>query len=150
MIIDNTWKTSMTNRIRVLIDLNVILDTLQMRQPHYTDSARILAYAETGAIEGLVAAHSWTTLFYLYAKDQSADQARVRLTELLQFLAVAPVDQVVVEQALNLPYDDFEDAVQMMAAVRFGAEYLVTRNLQDFKVGPLPVIQPAELLVLLK
>lgn len=140
----------MADRIRALIDLNVILDTLQVRQPHYTDSARLLAHAETGGIEGLVAAHSWTTLFYLYAKDQSADQARIRLTELLQFLAVAPVDQAVVEQALNLPYEDFEDAVQMMAAVRSGAVYLVTRNVPDFKSGPLPVIRPAELLVLLQ
>ena len=140
----------MDDRIKVLIDLNVILDTLQLRQPHYANSARVLAYAETGAIDGTVAAHSWTTLFYLYAKDQSADQARVRLTEMLQFLSVAPVDQAVIEQALNLPYRDFEDAVQMMAAVRSGAEYLVTRNVQDFKAGPLPAIQPVELLALLK
>lgn len=63
---------------------------------------------------------------------------------------MAAVDQLVIEQALNLPYEDFEDAVQMMAAVRSGAEYLVTRNVQDFKVGPLPVIQPAELVALLK
>jgi predicted nucleic acid-binding protein len=140
----------MDDRIKVLIDLNVILDTLQLRQPHYTNSARVLAYAETGAINGMVAAHSWTTLFYLYAKDQSADLARVRLTEILQFLTVAPVDQAVIEQALNLPYRDFEDAVQMMAAVRSGAEYLVTRNIQDFRAGPLQAIQPVELLALLK
>ena len=140
----------MGDRIKVLIDLNVILDTLQLRQPHYENSAQILAYAETGVIDGMVAAHSWTTLFYLYAKDQSADLARVRLTEILQFLTVAPVDQAVIEQALNLPYRDFEDAVQMMAAVRSGAEYLVTRNVQDFKAGPLQAIQPVELLALLK
>jgi hypothetical protein len=62
----------------------------------------------------------------------------------------AAVDQAVIEQALNLPYKDFEDAVQMMAAVRSGAEYLVTRNVQDFKAGPLPVIQPVELLAILR
>ena len=136
--------------IRALLDLNVILDTLQKRDPHYSDSARILAYAETGIIEGLVAAHSWTTLYYLYAKDQSAELARVRLTELLQFLSVAPVDQIVVEQALNLPYRDFEDAVQMMVAVRSKAEYVVTRNVLDFKAGPLPVVRPTELLAVIQ
>lgn len=98
----------------------------------------------------MVTAHSWITLFYLYAKEQSASLARVRLTELLQFFSVASVDQVVIEQALNLPYADFEEAVQMMAAVRSGADYLVTRNIQDYKAGPLPVIKPVELLALLK
>lgn len=139
----------MAGPIKVLFDLNVILDVLQKRPPHFADSAAVLAQAERGALEGFVAAHSWTTLFYLYSKDQSAAQARVRLTELLQFLAVAAVDQRVVEQALNLPYQDYEDAVQMMAALRCGAKYLVTRNVADFAAGPLPVLKPADLLALL-
>jgi predicted nucleic acid-binding protein len=96
-----------------------------------------------------VAAHTLTTLFYLVAKDQSAERARVALTELLQFLSVASVGHTTIEQALNLPYGDFEDAVQMMAAVQADAQYLVTRNVRDYRAGPLPALQPAELLALL-
>jgi predicted nucleic acid-binding protein len=132
----------------VLFDLDVILDVLQRREPFYDMSARALAAAETGLVESWVAAHSLTTLFYLLARYQSAEQARVALTGLLSFLSVAPLDQAVIEQALNLPYSDFEDAVQMMAAVRSGVQYLVTRNVRDYKAGPLPVLQPAELLAL--
>ena len=138
----------MAGKLRILIDLNVILDTLQKREPFYATSARVLACAERGLVEGFVAAHSLTTLFYLIAKDQSAEQARVTLTELLQVLPVAAVDQSTIEQALNLPYKDFEDAVQMMAAVHAGAGYLVTRNVQDYTAGPLPALRPAELLAL--
>jgi predicted cupin superfamily sugar epimerase len=138
----------MAGKLRILIDLNVILDTLQKREPFYTASARALACAETRLVEGLVSAHSLTTLFYLIAKDQSAQHARVTLTELLQFLAVATVDQATIEGALNLPYQDFEDAVQMMAAVQAAAQYLVTRNVKDFQAGPLPALLPAELLTL--
>lgn len=139
----------MATRHRVLIDLNLILDVLQQREPFYLLSARVLAAAETGLIEGYVAAHTLTTLFYLIAKDQSPETARVSLTELLQFLAVAAVDQDTIEQALTLPYKDFEDAVQMTSAVQVGAQYLVTRDVRDYKAGPLAVIQPAELLALL-
>jgi hypothetical protein len=139
----------MVARPKVLFDLNVILDVLQQRQPFYAMSALALASAETGRTEGLVAAHSLTTLFYLVAKAQSAEQARVILGELLGFLSVAAVDQAVIEQALNLPYRDFEDTVQMMAAARAGASYLVTRDATDYRAGPLPAIQPAELVALL-
>lgn len=139
----------MAARRQILIDLNLILDVLLRREPFYLTSARILASAETGQIKGYVAAHSLTTLFYLIAKDQSPDLARISLTDLLQFLAVAPVDQTTIEQALNLPYRDFEDAIQMMAAVQVGADYLVTRNVPDYKGGPLPALQPVELLALL-
>lgn len=138
----------MASKLRVLIDLNLILDMLQNREPFYAKSARVLACAESGLIEGFVAAHTITTLFYLIAKDRSTDMARVALTELLHFLSVATVDHTTIEQALNLPYNDFEDAVQMMAAVQVGAQYVVTRNTQDYKAGPLPVLQPAELLTM--
>lgn len=138
----------MVEPFKVLIDLNLVLDVLQKREPFYLASARVLACAETGLIEGLVAAHTVTTLFYLIAKDQSVDQARVILTNLLQFLSIAKVDQIIIEQALNLPYQGFEDAVQMMAAVQAEAQYLVTRNIKDYKAGPLPALQPAELLAL--
>ena len=139
----------MAARIKALIDLNIILDVLQKRQPFYDASARLLAAVEMGKLEGWLAAHSITTLFYLVAKVQSPQQAKVVITELLQFLSVAQVDQTTLEQALNLPYTDFEDAVQMMAAVQSGAHYLVTRNPRDYKEGPLTVIQPAEILSLL-
>ena len=142
----NTWKRNTAEVVKILIDINVILDTLQKREPFYGASAEVLAHAETGQVEGLIAAHTLTTLFYLIAKDKSAEIARVTITDLLQFLSVAMVDQ---ENALNLPYNDFEDAVQMIAAVQSGAQYLITRNPQDFKAGPLPTLLPVEFLTLL-
>ena len=46
----------MASKPKVLIDLNVILDVLQKREPFYALSARVLACAETGLVEGIVAA----------------------------------------------------------------------------------------------
>ena len=138
------------DKFLVLFDLNIILDVLQERKDFYDFSARLLAYAETGVIQGWLAAHSVTTLFYLIAKDKSPEQARVTLTSLLQFLRIAPVDQNTIEQALNLPYRDFEDAVQMMAALQVHADYLLTRNVRDYQPAPMEVVQPAQLLAILK
>lgn len=136
-------------KLVVLFDLNILLDVLQARPQFYELSAKLLACAETGKIQGWLAAHSITTLFYLFSKSHSPDQARVTLTSLLQFLQIAPVNQVVIEQALNLPYRDFEDAVQMAAALHIRADYLLTRKEKDFQPSPLPVVQPAELLAVL-
>lgn len=133
----------------VLFDLNIILDVLQEQAEFYEFSARLLACAETGKIQGWLAAHSVTTLFYLIAKDKSPEQARVTITSLLQFLKIAQVDQNTIEQALNLPYRDFDDAVQMIVALQIQANYLLTRNPRDYQPAPLPVVQPAELLVIL-
>ena len=139
----------MATKHRVLVDLNLILDVLQQREPFYLLSARVLALAETGQIEGYVAAHTLTTLFYLIAQDRSPEAARISLTELLQFMRVAPVNQETIEQALTLPYEDFKDAVQMISAVQVKAEFIVTRNVRDYKSGPLTALQPSEMLALI-
>jgi predicted nucleic acid-binding protein len=136
----------MADRPLVVIDLNVILDVLQAREPFFEASARVLALAETGKIDGLVVAHSVTTLFYLVSKGGSASDARATLTSLLQFIRIVPVDHGTIEQALNLDYPDFEDAVQMVAALQSRADVLVTRNPKDYQPALLPVMQPIELL----
>ena len=136
----------MADSPKIVIDLNVILDVLQQREPFYETSAALLAAAETGRIEGYMAAHSVTTLFYLIQKGRSSAEARAAITNLLQFLKIAPVDQSTIEQALNLDYRDFEDAVQMISALQCRADYLVTRNVKDYQPILLPVIQPVDFL----
>ena len=101
----------------ILIDLNILLDVLQKREPFYTSSANLLAAVESGRVQGYVAAHSIMTIFYLVQKGESSAGARATITNLLQFLKIAPVDQGTFEQALNLDFRDFEDAVQMISAV---------------------------------
>ena len=130
----------------ILIDLNIVLDVLQRREPFFEASARLLAAVETGLLEGFIAAHSITTLFYLIQKDKSSAEARASITNLLQFLKIAPVNQSTIDQALNLDYDDFEDAVQMISALQCKAEYLITRNITDFQPPLLPVLQPIDFL----
>ena len=136
----------MEDNPKVLIDINILLDVLQMREPFYEASARLLALVEIGQVKGYIAAHSITTLFYLIQKDQSSAQARANITSLLQFLEIAPVTQNTIEQALNLDYRDFEDAVQMISALQCKAEYLITRNVSDYKPALLPVVQPVDFL----
>jgi len=136
----------MSNKPVVLIDLNVLLDVLQKREPFFESSAGLLAAVETGRVEGYVAAHSITTLFYLFQKGRSSAEARAAVTNLLQFIKIAPVDQSTIEQALNLDFHDFEDAVQMISAVQCKADYLVTRNERDYPSALLPVMQPVDFL----
>ena len=136
----------MATKAIILIDINVILDVLQRREPFYEASASVLAGVETGRFEGFIAAHSITTLFYLIQKDKSSAKARASITSLLQILKIAPVNQSTIDQALNLDYSDFEDAVQMISALECKADYLITRNIADYTPPLLPVVQPIDFL----
>jgi predicted nucleic acid-binding protein len=135
--------------MRLLVDLNIVLDVLQKREPHLSDSRAIWQAVETGKIEGFLAAHSMTTLFYLSAKQLGSQKATQIIHDILAVFAVASVDQGVIEQALKLGWRDFEDAVQMAAAMSAKLDYLVTRNRKVYSTQPVPVLEPVECLALL-
>ena len=136
----------MANELVVLLDLNVVLDVLAKREPHYAESQRIWAAVETDQVRGILAAHSVTTLYYLLSKHLDHQHAEASLRDVLQVFSVAMVDETVIQSALALWWEDFEDAVQMAAAAEAGASYLITRNVKDFGDGPLPALTPGELM----
>jgi hypothetical protein len=88
-------------------------------------------------------------LFYLIKNARSAAEARATITNLLQFIKIAPVDQITIDQALNLDYCDFEDAVQMISAVQRKAYCLITRNVKNYQPTLLTVLQPVVFLATL-
>jgi hypothetical protein len=67
----------------------------------------------------------------------------------LTIFEVATVDRQVIDRALVMNLPDFEDAVQAAAAEGVGADYIITRNVGDFRRSPVRAILPAELLTLL-
>jgi len=55
------------------------------------------------------------------------------------------VNRQVLQSALALDFDDFEDAVLHEAACHAGADAIVSRNLKDFGKSKVPVYSPAEM-----
>ena len=57
-----------------------------------------------------------------------------------------PFDRSTLQAGLALPGKDFEDNLQIIAAVDAGLDAVVTRNPSDFAACPLPVLTPQQLL----
>ncbi len=140
----------MGGNVRVLVDLNVVLDVLENREPHFLDSVKIWTAIDKGDVDGCLAAHSLTTLFYIMRQRVGSKQATKLLAHTLNIFSVAPVDEKVIRQAVILDWNDFEDAVQMCAAAQAGADYLITRNVKDFKGASVPAIMPSAFGTLIK
>jgi predicted nucleic acid-binding protein len=136
--------------MHILIDTNLILDVLTSRIPHYQNAALIWAAVETGKAKGSLAAHTINILHYLYARNTSKQTTRTQIARLLQVFTAAPIDGRVIQRALALGWDDFEDAVQMAAAENVRADGLVTRNPKDFRGGNVAIWQPGDFLALLE
>jgi len=130
--------------VKVLLDLNVLLDVVQQRVPHYEASAQVLSCARRGEITAAIPAHAVTTLFYVLRKASGQAVAEATTDWLLQHFEIARIDKTVLEAARALPMSDFEDAV--VAASASDCQFIVTRNVADFTGAPVPVITPSALL----
>ena len=139
----------MAGKFQILVDLNVVIDVVQERQPFYADSASVLDAVVRQEVKGLIAAHSVSTLFYVITRWRNRETAVAAITGLLDVFTVATVDDQVIRKAVIWGWQDFEDAIQMGAALNAQVDYIVTRNKRDFEVQPVPVLSPAGVLALL-
>lgn len=133
--------------MRILIDTNVILDALTGRQPYFDDADRIIKLCADKKVQGYLAAHSISNIFYILRKDLSVEDRRKVLLNLCEILEVEGVDSRKVKSALNrMDFVDLEDCIQDECAATIKADYIVTRNVKDFENSLVPVILPKEFL----
>lgn len=135
--------------MKVVLDLNVVLDVVQNRQPHYQDSAVVLSRARTGDISALLPGHAVTTLYYILAKAAGKAKAGQTVDWLLTHFEIGVADKAILRRARQMSLADFEDAVVASVAEAAHSDYVVTRNVADFAGSPVPAITPADFLVVL-
>lgn len=131
--------------MKVLLDLNVLLDVIQEREPHYAASAEILSRIAWGELEGAVPGHALTTIHYVVSKFGDREIGEEAVEWMLKEVEIVGEDRELFLRARSLGMKDFEDAVVTSAAEHARCDYVVTRNVEDFAGSPIPAITPAEL-----
>jgi predicted nucleic acid-binding protein len=132
--------------VKVVFDTNVVLDVLLDRAPHVGVAARLFALVDNGRVDGMICATTATTIFYIAARSFGRARAHRQVREVLALFSIAPVDRDVLDRALDLEFEDFEDAVLCEAARSAGAAAIVTRDSAGFAGATVPVVDPQELL----
>ena len=133
--------------MNILVDTNVILDVLFDRAPFVKNSTTIMGRVERRTVNGMLCATTLTTIHYLACKHIGKNNGTAAIKKLLQIYQVAPVDYQVLLLALDSGFKDYEDSVLHSAAIKAGAEAIVTRNIKDFALSELPVFTPEEFII---
>lgn len=128
----------------ILVDLNVVIDVVQKRQPHYGASAAVLGQITEGDVSACLPAHAFTTLHYLVSRHQSGATANRVIDWLLRYFEVAGTTRHELLAARQLDWRDFEDAAVALAAKSSACTHIVTRNIRDFRESPVPALTPEE------
>lgn len=135
----------------VLIDTNVVLDYIAKREPYAEHANRIVKMCTLKEINGCVAAHTIINLFFILRNELSIKQRKSVLLKMCRVFTVIGIDNTKILSALeNDSFNDFEDCLQDECADDFNADYLITRNIKDFKNSKVKAIEPNDFLLLFK
>ena len=129
---------------KVFIDTDVILDVAFARDPFFSASKIILAMAENNIIIGAISSNCVANIYYILRKAGGNSQARKFISTIVQYITVITIDHKNVLDALKSKFSDFEDALQHDSAVEHQCEYIITRNIEDYKNAEIPVLLPEE------
>ena len=122
----------------VTVDINVLLDIFQKREPHYAASAQVVSMATAGTLAGVCPAHGLTTLYYLVRKHASKPYAEAAMDRVLGHFQIGNLDSAGWQEARHLPIADFEDAAVATVAKGMASAFIITRNIGDFAGSSVP------------
>jgi len=134
---------------KVLIDLNIVLDMLNMREDHES-AVEIIDKCIKRELKGYICSHELTTLSYFMEKHKYNKKKRIYIiNKMLDIFSITPSTENILREALYSEISDYEDAVIEISAIKEGIEYIVTRNLKDFKKSKIKVCSAREVIAIL-
>lgn len=133
--------------MKVFLDTNILLDILVERDnKEFTENAMtIVELGSNGDIDLYMSVLSVTTIAYVL-KNMPVAKKKVIIKELTSTVKVLPSLPVHVNEMLESPMKDIEDAMQVLSAREGQCDLIVTRNLKDFCDADMPVIDPEDFL----
>ncbi len=114
--------------MRLLFDTNIVLDVLLDRQPFVERSKQLWQAIDEGHVRGYVTATTLTNIFYVARKLVGGEKARAAVKVCLDTFEICPVDRPTLDLAMNIPIDDYEDALQVACARLADVDAIVTRD----------------------
>jgi predicted nucleic acid-binding protein len=131
----------------LFLDTNILIDFLAERQPFSKYVFEIFEKAEKKKVKLYTSSHSFATAHYILKKYFEEKALRESLHTLFDIITIVPVDNTIIKRSLLSKHKDFEDAIQIFAANTIdNLDFIVTRNLKDFKDAGVHVLAPDEVI----
>lgn len=139
--------------MKVFLDTNILIDYLAYRQPFYESARKVLVLSALGEFEPWVGASQITDVFYvLTAGPEKMDSATAKnvLRRLRQHVRVGSLSEAEIDDALESPWEDFEDACVYQTAVALNVDVIISRNQKDFSRSSIKVMDCQEFFAFLE
>jgi predicted nucleic acid-binding protein len=121
------------------------MDIALKRHPFYNHAIILFQKIHDKKLQGNISASTVTDIFYLVQREKGKETAINFLQKLIKVINIVGVDKDTIINALQLEWNDFEDAVQAQAALENEIDIIITRNTKDFqKTKNIRVFSPVD------
>lgn len=120
--------------MKVFLDANVLIDVVQNRIDFVETSSKVLQLGLDGECELCASDITFTTVSFYARKNRTQEQLYEVLQSLRDFIDVAPSGKIAIDWALQQKSKDFEDSVQYYTALRSGAEYIDSNEINHINI----------------
>ena len=129
----------------LVLDTNIVIDPIDRREPFYELSRRVCLLGVVGEANTYISVNMLTDLYYLLRKDYGSQGAQDLIENNLSFLQLIGISAEDAQKALAARWGDFEDCLVARCAEKIKADYIVTRNVKDFRSSSVEAVTPEEL-----
>jgi len=127
--------------MRLFIDANILVATLNKEYPLFTWSSRLLSLQGKQNIALFTSPLCLAIAFYFSSKKSGEKLAREKIGMLIQHIGITTVDEATTIQAIsNKLIHDFEDGMEYYSALQHKCDCIVTENQEDFYFSELEII----------
>ena len=137
--------------MNLILDTNIVIDAIAVREPFYKNALEILHKFGKEEIACAITASTASDIYYISKKYLKDDEKILSvLKELFNMLTIITVTKDDCLRAFETGIKDYEDSLLSVCAFKWNANFIVTRNSEDFSNSVISAISPEEFLLKLK
>ncbi len=126
--------------MRIFVDANILVATLNREYPLFNWSARILSLNNKHNIQLFTSPLCLAIAFYFATKKSGEVAAKKKIELLCQNIGITTVNQEITENAMNdQKIRDFEDGLQYYSALNQKCDCIITEDQFDFYFSEIEV-----------
>jgi predicted nucleic acid-binding protein len=127
--------------MRLFVDANVLVATLNKEYPLFTWSSRFLSLQGKQNIVLFTSPLCLAIAFYFSNKKNGEKMAGKKIEMLRQHIGITSIDEKIADQAIkNKLIHDFEDGMEYYSAIQHKCDCIITENQKDYYFSDIEVI----------
>jgi len=130
---------------KIFLDSDILLDVTLKRPDFLVPALNIINLIQKGQVKATTSSVVFVNVHYFLDKFDKTNKFTL-LKQIRSILSIVNVNEAIIDDALNSGINDFEDAVQYYTAKSANADFIITRNIKDYKESTIPVLTAEQFL----